>query len=281
MPTLHIEHDVELFYEDIGAGEPVLLLHGLGSSSAEWAAQIEALAPRYRVLAVDIRGSGRSRDLQQHATPFSIMQFANDAARLLDHLGAIRAHVVGLSLGGMITFQLAVDHPRLVGTLTIVNSVPELVPRTLKEHVTVGLRSCVARILGPAGVARLLAPRLFPKPEEAPLRQRFIEFMSRNDKQTYIATQRAMFGWSVLDRIEKIEAPVLVVHSEHDYWPVELKRAYVRRMKRAELVVIPDVGHALPIQAPERFNNVLAAFLERHQTAEPRRHTLSPTRYHS
>jgi pimeloyl-ACP methyl ester carboxylesterase len=222
------------------------------------------------VLAVDIRGSGRSRDLQQHATPFSIMQFANDAARLLDHLGAIRAHVVGLSLGGMITFQLAVDHPRLVGTLTIVNSVPELVPRTLKEHVTVGLRSCVARILGPAGVARLLASRLFPKPEEAPLRQRFIEFMSRNDKQTYIATQRAMFGWSVLDRIEKIEIPVLVLHSEHEYWPVELKRAYVRRMKRAELVVIPDVGHALPIQAPERFNSVLAAFLERHPIASGR-----------
>jgi pimeloyl-ACP methyl ester carboxylesterase len=271
MPTLHIEHDVRLFYEDIGSGEPVLLLHGLGSSSAEWAAQIEALAPRYRVLAVDIRGSGRSRDLRQRPMPFSIVQFANDIARLLDHLGTIPAHVVGLSLGGMIAFQLSVDHPRLVGTLTIVNSVPDLVPRTLKEHLTVGLRSCVARILGPAGMARLLAARLFPKPEETPLRQRFIEFMSRNDKPAYIATQRAMFGWSVLDRIEKIDVPVLVVHSEHDYWPVEIKQAYVRRIKRAELVVIPDVGHALPIQAPEQFNRVLAAFLESHHITEAHR----------
>ena len=267
MPAYHVENDVQLFYEDIGSGEPVLLLHGLGSSSAEWAAQIEALAPRYRVLAVDIRGSGRSRDLRLRPTPFSMMQFANDVARLLDHLGTMPAHVVGLSLGGMIAFQLSVDHPRLVRTLTIVNSVPDLVPRTLKEHLTVGLRSWVARILGPAGMARLLATRLFPKPEETPLRKRFVEFMSRNDKQSYIATQRAMFGWSVLDRIEEIEVPVLVVHSQHDYWPVELKQAYARRMKRAELVVIPDVGHALPLQAPEQFNSVLASFLERHHIA--------------
>ena len=69
--------DAELFYEDVGSGEPVLLLPGLGGSSAEWTAQIEALAPHYRVLAVDIRGGGRSRDLRPRQAPFSVARDFN------------------------------------------------------------------------------------------------------------------------------------------------------------------------------------------------------------
>jgi pimeloyl-ACP methyl ester carboxylesterase len=67
-------------------------------------------------------------------------------------------------MGGMIAFQLAVDHPRLVRTLTIVNSGPALVPRTLRERLLVWLRLVVARLFGPAGMARLLGRRLFPEP---------------------------------------------------------------------------------------------------------------------
>jgi 3-oxoadipate enol-lactonase len=262
MPIFEAE-DAELFYEDTGHGEPVLLLHGLGGSTADWAPQVEALAPRYRVLGLDARGSGRSRDRRHPAGPFSVKQFADDAARLLDALGAAPAHVVGLSLGGMIAFQLAVDHPRCVRTLTIVNSVPALVPRTLAERLRLGLRLGVARLFGPAGMARLLVRRLFPHPEQAPLRWRFLEAMARNDKRAYVASQRALVGWSVLDRIGAIEAPVLVVASERDYWPVADKEAYARRMKRAEVAVVADAGHALPIEAPDRFNRLLATFLDR------------------
>ena len=249
-------------------------MHGLGGSTADWAPQVEALAPRYRVLGLDARGSGRSRDRRHPAGPFSVQQFADDAARLLDALGVAPAHVVGLSLGGMIAFQLAVDHLRCVRTLTIVNSVPALVPRTLAERLRLGLRLGVARLFGPAGMARLLVRRLFPHPEQAPLRRRFLEAMARNDKRAYVASQRALIGWSVLDRIGAIEAPVLVVASERDYWPVADKEAYARRMKRAEVVVVADAGHALPIEAPDRFNRLLATFLDRpgpagRRTAEP------------
>ena len=253
MPIFETD-DAKLFYEDAGHGEPVLLLHGLGGSTADWAPQVEALAPRYRVLALDVRGSGRSRDLRRPGGPFSVQQFADDAARFLDQLDATPAHVVGLSLGGMIAFQLAVDHPRCVRTLTIVNSVPALVPRTLAERLRLGLRLGVARLFGPAGMARLLVRRLFPRPEQAPLRRRFLEAMARNDKRAYLASQRALVGWSVLDRIGAIEAPVLVVASERDYWPVADQEAYARRMQRAEVAVVADAGHALPIEAPDRLD---------------------------
>jgi 3-oxoadipate enol-lactonase len=262
MPLFRAE-DAELFYEDTGRGEPVVLLHGLGGSSTDWEPQIAALTPHYRVLALDTRGSGRSRDLQHRAGPFSVKQFANDAARLLDHLGAAPAHIVGVSMGGMIAFQLAVDHPQCLRTLTVVNSVPSLVPRTLSQRVSLAQRLLVARLFGPAGMARLLAPRLFPRPEQSDLRHRFIENMARNDKGAYIATQRALVNWSVLDRIAAIDVPVLVVTSDKDYWPVAVKEEYARRMPRSEVVVVPDAGHALPLEKPESFNQVLTAFLER------------------
>lgn len=268
MPILK-SSDVELFYQEVGSGVPVLLLHGLGGSTADWAPQVEALAPRYRVLVLDARGSGLSRDLQHPAGPFSVRRFADDAARLLGHLGAVPAHIVGLSMGGMIAFQLAVDHPEAVRTLTIVNSVPALVPRSLTERLAFRLRLSVARLFGPVGMARLLAWWLFPRPGQAHLRSRFLESMARNEKRAYVATQRALVGWSVLDRIGAIEAPALVVASEQDYWSVADKEAYARQMKRAEVVVVAGAGHALPIEAPEEFNRVLTAFLGRSEQGSP------------
>ena len=263
MPILRA-NDADLYYEEAGRGEAVLLLHGLGSSSADWEPQIDALASLYRVIALDARGSGRSRDLVHAVGPFSVRQFAADAAALLDHLGAAPAHIVGLSLGGMIAFQLAVDSPRSVRTITIVNSGPALVPRTRAEKRAMATRRVVARLFGPKGMARMLAGRLFPKPEHADKRRRFREGMARNDKRAYIATQEAIIGWSVLDRIGEIETPALIVASDQDYGILSAKEAYARRMKRAELVVVPDAHHALPMEAPEKFNPILMAYLSKH-----------------
>jgi pimeloyl-ACP methyl ester carboxylesterase len=266
MPTLRA-NDAELYYEETGTGEPVLLLHGLGSSTLDWEPQIEALRGNYRVIALDVRGSGRSRDLVNPGGPFSVAQFAADAAALLDHLGAAPAHVVGLSMGGMIAFQLAVDSPKLVRTLTIVNSGPALVPRTREELRVFRLRRLISRVLGPKGMGRMLAKRLFPKPEHEDKRKLFRERMALNDKRAYVASQEAIFGWSVLDRIEGIDAPTLVVASDQDYVPVAVKEQWVRRMKNAELRVVTDARHALPIEYPEKLNPLIVEFLGGHRAA--------------
>jgi pimeloyl-ACP methyl ester carboxylesterase len=266
MPTLRT-NDAELYYEETGSGEPVLLLHGLGSSTLDWAPQIEALRGSYRVIALDARGSGRSRDLLTPGGPFSVPQFAADAAALLDNRGATPAHVVGLSMGGMIAFQLAVDSPKLVRTLTIVNSGPELVPRTRDEIRALRLRRLISRVLGPKGMGRLLAKRLFPKPEQEDKRRLFRQRMAANNKRAYIASQDALFGWSVLDRIEGVEAPTLVVSSDQDYVPVAVKDVWVRRMKHAQHRVVADARHALPIEYPEKLNPLLLEFLGSHRAA--------------
>jgi 3-oxoadipate enol-lactonase len=256
VPTLRAR-DVELYYEDRGSGEAVVLLHGLGSSSADWEPQLEALAPRYRAIAIDIRGSGRSRA----AGPFSVAMFAADVAAVIEHLAAGPAHLVGLSMGGMVAFQLALDHPHAVRTLTIINSGPALVPRTTKERALIALRLAIARVLGPAGMAKLLAKRLFPdKPE---LRAKFIANMARNDRRGYVATQRALVGFDVRPRIGSIQVPTLVVAADHDYTPVNLKEAYARKMPNARVVTLAG-GHALPHEDPGKLQPVLDAFLAEH-----------------
>ena len=260
MPTLNV-NDAELFYEEAGTGAPVLLLHGLGSCARDWAPQIDALEGAYRVIAVDVRGSGRSRDLLSPGGPFTVKQFAADAAAVLESLGAAPAHVVGLSMGGMIAFQLAVDSPASVRSLTIVNSGPELVPRTGAERSAIRTRRLISRFLGPRGMGKMLAKRLFPGPHDEPKRQRFRERMAANDRRSYIASQESIIGWSVLDRIHAIDVPTLIVASDQDYVPVAAKELWAKRLRHSRIVVIADSRHALPMEAPEKLNPVLVEFL--------------------
>jgi pimeloyl-ACP methyl ester carboxylesterase len=257
----------EIHYEETGAGDPVLFLHGLGSSTLDWESQFLAFAGRYRVIAVDARGSGESRDLRKPSGPFTVAEFARDALAVLDHLGAAPAHVVGLSMGGVVAFQMAVTRPQAMRTMTIVNSAPAFEVSGTGARAIILLRRAISRLFGPKGMARMLAPKLFPKPEQEPLRQRFIARMARNRRGAYIATQLAVLGWSVADLLETIAVPTLVVSAEHDYPFLANKQAWVRRMPRAEYMEVPDAHHALPVEAPEAFNAALGAFLARHASA--------------
>lgn len=265
MPFLTTD-GAEIHYEVTGTGEPLLFLHGLGSSTLDWELQLAAFSGRYRTIAVDARGSGESRDLRHPGGPFTVSQFANDAFTVLDHLGATPAHVVGLSMGGVIAFQMAVTRPQALRTMTIVNSAPAFEVQGAAGHATIWMRRIISRLFGPKGMAKMLAPKLFPKPEHEPLRQQFIARMARNRRSAYIATQLAVLGWSVVDRLETIEVPTLVVGAEHDYPFLLNKQAWVRRMPNAEYVEVPGAHHALPVETPEPFNAALGAFLARHRS---------------
>jgi len=268
MPIIRV-NGADLFYEESGSGEALLLLHGLGSSTLDWEPQIKAFAPHYRVIALDARGSGKSRDVDHPAGPFSIKQFAADAAAVLDRLGASPAHVAGLSMGGMIAFQLALDFPKSVKTLSIINSGPRLVPQGLKEHYAIAVRKFVSRFLGPKAWGKVLAPKLFPRADQEALRQRFIERMAMNDRDAYWASLKALIGWSVLDRINTIDAPTLIVHSDQDYTALPVKESYTKLMPNAQIVVVKDARHTLPIEEPEKLFPVLHEFLERHTRRSP------------
>jgi 3-oxoadipate enol-lactonase len=257
---VHVD-DVELYCEIVGHGEPLLFIHGLGSCNADWGPQIECFRQDYRVITFDLRGHGRS---SRPYDGYSIERFAQDAIVLLDALETGPAHVVGISLGGMVAFQLAVDAPRLVKSLTIVNSGPVVPAQTLRQRMPLYVRLLYIRTLGLRRMAKMIAKRLFPEPGQAALRSSFIDRLAGNDKRCYVASLRAIFaGWGVADRLSDIRCPVLFIAADQDYTPVELKQAYVDRLPTARMVVIPDSRHALPMEKPPEFNRALADFLAR------------------
>ena len=259
MSQIHLG-DIDTAYELTGVGVPVVLVHGLGSSARDWERQVPALASRYRVLTYDVRGHGRSSKPRGR---YTVKRFADDLAALLEHLDHRPAHVVGISMGGMIAFQLAVDHAELVRSLTIVNSGPALVPRKLREHVAVWTRRAIVKLRGPAAMGGVLAPRLFPYPDQESLRRDFIARWAENDKDAYYASMNAIIGWSVVDRVGSLRMPVLVLASDHDYTPVSAKEAFLPIIPGATLTVIPDARHAVPVERPEEFNAALREFLDR------------------
>ncbi len=260
MPRISVQ-GIHFYYETSGQGEPLLFLHGLGSSTRDWEAQIPFFSGHYQVITVDMRGHGKSG---KPPGPYSIRLFAEDTARLIRALNTGPVHAAGISMGGMIAFQLAVSNPELVRTLTIVNSAPELVIRKLREHVRILFRKIVIRLMGMRKLGEILAANLFPEPGQEPLRRKMAERWAENDRRAYMDAFRALVGWSVSRNISEIECPVLVMTADQDYTPVSFKQAYTARMKRAELVVIPHSRHLTPVDQPEHFNAALLAFLSKH-----------------
>ena len=258
MPKLYIG-DIDLYYEVHGDGEPVLLIHGLGSSSRDWELQVPSFSVNYQVIVYDVRGHGQS---SKPSGPYCMTLFAQDAIALIKALEIAPVRVIGISMGGMIGLQLAVDAPELVRSLVVVNSGPEMVVKSMKDRFRVYQRDLIVRVMGMRKMAEVLSQRLFPKPEQGDIRKIFIERWAQNDPRAYRESFKAIVGWTVVDQLDVIRCPVLVVAADEDYTPVESKAAYVELLLRGEMVVIKDSRHATPVEKPEEFNQVIIEFLD-------------------
>jgi pimeloyl-ACP methyl ester carboxylesterase len=250
--------DVRLYYTDRGQGPPLLFVHGLGSSGRDWAAQVDHFARRHRVLRIDLRGHGRS---ERGEGTYAIPQFARDVAVFVRKRGVWPVHVVGLSMGGMVALELAASAPRLLRSLVVVNSVADMRLHSWHDVWFYVSRRLTVQMLGMRRVGQLLARKLFVKPSQEDLRRKFVRRWAQNDKRAYLASVDAIMRWSVADRLGRIDVPTLLVSSDEDYTPVAAKEQMVARMPRADLAVVDDARHALPVERPEAFNAIVADFL--------------------
>ncbi len=257
MSTINIG-DINCYYELAGKGDSLIFIHGLGSRSSDWSFQIEFFSKYFQVIVYDVRGHGKS---DKPKGPYSVEIFASDLAELLKKLEVQTAHLVGLSMGGWIAFQFAIDFPAFVKSLTIVNSWADMRPKTIRDRWLFFRRTVIFQLFSMRKIGKTLAKGLFIKPEQAEMRRTFAENWSKNYKPSYMAAMKAAQGWSVADRLNEITIPTLVVSADEDYSPIATKQAYVDKMPDARLAVISDSRHATPVEKPKEFNDLLLKFL--------------------
>jgi pimeloyl-ACP methyl ester carboxylesterase len=243
MPVLQLTQGNTLHYLDYhrDASPVVLLLHGLGATCESWLLQIPALTGGgFRILAPDARGFGKSTYPGGGTT---IAEMAGDMARLLEHLETGPAYVVGISMGGTLALQLALDFPVLVDRLVLVNTFACLRPERLSIWLNFALRFVLVHTLGLQIQARTVARRIFPRSDQELLRKVLFEQICQADPKGYSAAMRALARFNVLHRLGEIHVPTLVITGELDGTvSPKNQRILADRIPNARQEVIPGAG---------------------------------------
>jgi len=257
MPSV-MANGIEIDYADEGEGDVLLFLHGLGISQADWLPQIKYFKDYYRVIAPDFRGHGGS---EKPDSDYSISIHAADIIALMDVLGLDSVHIVGLSMGGMVAFQLAVDAPERLRTMTIVNSGPALPNDTFATKKMLWSRLLLIHLFGMKRFAQKVAENMFVSDDQDEAISALANQIASNPKKVYLKNLKSLWGWGVLEHLAAIEIPTLLLAGDCDYSPVVVKQGIVDAMQCAELVVVENSGHGTPIEKPDETNRAIKVFL--------------------
>ncbi len=248
-----------IYFETSGKGKPILFIHGLGSSSQDWEYQIKFFSKSYKTISVDLRGHGKTGSI---AGEYSIVKFSNDIAEILCNETEDTTIVVGISMGGMVAFQMAVDYPCLVDKLVIINSFVEMPMDIKANRKALRMRKLIPKIIGMKAMGKIIAKKVFPYKHQGDLRKLMIKRWAQNNIEDYIKSVNAMAGWTIKNQLNNINRPILIIGSEFDYISSEEKRNYTQLIPNAKLKIIPDAHHAVTVEKPDELNKIIAEFLE-------------------
>jgi len=249
--------ELSIHYLERGRGEPLLLIHGLGGSGADWAFQVAALEHRFRVIVPDLPGSGHSLPPRSE---YTIPGFASALWKLMDHLKIVRPNIVGFSLGGAVALEMATLRPACVPKLGLINSLATYKPRDLRKWLETYVAATVVRMLGMPRAACLMAARLFPEPWQRAMREHAARVLGSVPANSYLGTGLALARWAILDRLDRLKSRVLLIAAENDFTPLAEKRDLARKLN-AELVVVRGSRHGTPFDSVEATNASLLALL--------------------
>jgi len=274
MPTTQI-HDIELYYEEHGHGDPLLCIMGFATDSTGWLLQTPAFAEHYRTIVFDNRGVGRSA---KPTGAYTIHEMADDAAALLDHLDIDRAHVLGLSMGGMIAQELVLRHPHRVQKLILAATFPEPDVATEENRKIIftqmggsiteaGEMKIDFTALNPLMFFQHLLPLVFNpsfiQTELPKLMQLFSGALQYGFSiEAIMGQMQAILAHKATDRLSTITAPTLVLTGDADRLISPANSAVLARsIPGAKLVEVPGGSHGFNIEMPERFNGAVLEFL--------------------
>jgi 3-oxoadipate enol-lactonase len=238
-------------------GEPLLLIHGLGCSGADWAFQVAALEHRFQVIVPDLPGSGHSSAPQNG---YDIAEFASVLWRLLDHLKIEKTNIVGFSLGGAVALEMATSRPDAVPRLGLINSLATYRPSDWRKWMETYIAASVVRLLGMPRAACLMAARLFPKPWQRAMREHAARALGAVPQTSYLGMGLALARWAILDRLSHLKSRVLLIAAENDFTPLQEKRD-LAKLLGADIVVVKGSRHGTPFDSVEVTNACLLALL--------------------
>jgi pimeloyl-ACP methyl ester carboxylesterase len=265
MATFEID-GMPLYYEDTGkgsTGETIAFSHGLLWGTELFAPQIAALRERYRCIAWDHRGQGRSG--ADHRNTIDMELVWQDAVRLISAQVSGPVHFVGLSMGGFVAMRMAARRPDLVRTLVLLETSSD--PEPIETVARYRLLTRVTRLLGPGITKSQVAPIMLGKTIRADKTRRgevagFIDLMARR-RDIWRAVNGVIDRAPIHDELARITAPTLVVVGDEDVaTPRPKAERIVSAIRGARLVTIPGAGHSSTVEQPALVTAAIEQFLQ-------------------
>ncbi|MCL4393891.1 MAG: alpha/beta hydrolase [Chloroflexi bacterium] len=257
MPFAHAEDGARLYFEESGAGEPLLLIAGRNNDHHVWNLVRGDFSKRYRVIVYDARGTGQSDKPEQPA--YTTRGFARDAVAILDHLGLPRAHVYGISMGGAIGQWVGIDHGDRVGALVLACSSPGVthgVRRSEEVHALIA-QADPAKVMDLFFAHKRALPKFYLSMRES----------AKNPMPKYAERLHgdASEKHNTWDHLPTIKRPTLVIHgSDDEVVPLENANLLAKRIPGAELYVVRGGRHMFFIEFRGEVDRVVSKFLARH-----------------
>jgi 3-oxoadipate enol-lactonase len=251
---------VKIAWNEVGVGEPMLLIHGLGYARWGWEPVVEPLAARFRLLLFDNRGIGES---EVPPGPYTVRAMAEDAVSVLDEAGIDTAHVVGTSLGGMVAQELVLGWPDRVDRLVLACTTPGGAGAYPLPERTVALMAEAPALPQDVALRRFVENALAPgAPQELIDRIVVHRLAAPPNPAGWAAQAAAGASFDALDRLGAIVAPTLVLHGTAD-GVVDPRNAELlgARIANARVELLPGTGHLCFWEQPERFVQIVGEFL--------------------
>jgi pimeloyl-ACP methyl ester carboxylesterase len=252
---------IRIAYERTGAGPPVVLLHGyVGDGRGTWRAQIDDLSDEFTVVAWDAPGAGRSSDPPES---FRLGDYADRLAGLIDALGLGRPHVAGLSFGGGLALELYRRHPAVPASLVLASAYAGWAGSLPAAEVDRRLQQVLQLSdLPPDRFVGEVAPTLFSGAAPAETAAEFVANASEFHPAGLRAMARSIAEADLRDVLARIDVPTLLLYGSDDVRaPRSVAEALHTAIPGSRLVVMPGIGHLCNLEAAQRFNAELRAFL--------------------
>lgn len=269
MPFAKTDDGVKLYYEEVGAGAPIVFVHEFAADHRSWEMQMRHFGQRYRCITWSARGYPPS-DVPEKATSYSQNRAADDIASVMDHLKIDTAHIVGLSMGGFATLHFGFRHSRRARSLVVAGVGYGAEKQEASKFK--GEAAVVAKALLGEGMAKF-AEKYAYGPTRVQFENKdprgFAQFKKELGEHSALGSANTQIGvqaerpslYDLLAEMRALTVPTLILSGDED-WPCLAPGILMKReIPSAALSVMPNCGHTINLEDPDQFNRIVGDFI--------------------